>query len=436
MTHPQSPNAHEPLHAPIAAPPPAGLPAEPAPRRGAIPLVIGGAVFGVLLVGGALIYRAEAQTNKVALASAPKPVTVTTAKSGTYRPSRVYVGTLEPWVMANIGPQLVSAYVSTVLVRPGAVVKQGEVLATLDCRNANAATQAVAAQARAVDARLKAIADESARYNGLLDGGFVAQNEAEQKQAQRSAEEAELNATRAKLAGKSLEVNDCVLRAPFDGEVATRTTDPGAFVHPGTAIVSVVDRSTIRLSADAPEVDFDAIAPGTPVKIHVLANGHEATAAITRRAPSADPSTRTVHFEIDITDPKRVIPVNTTAEVHIDVGKPVSATEVPLFAASIRGTKATLFVVENGVAHSKTVPVKGETGGSLFVDGLPAGVKIVTEGRALLQDGDRVTAKEEAAAAPAAALPAEGVPAATTTPAASSAPTAPTMHAHLKETHP
>ena len=32
----------------------------------------------------------------------------------------------------------------------------------------------------------------------------------------------------------TLEVNDCVLRAPFDGEIAARSVDPGAFVRPGT----------------------------------------------------------------------------------------------------------------------------------------------------------------------------------------------------------
>lgn len=380
--------------------------AVPAQKGGrAVPLVIGGAVVAILVAGGLLIHHAESATNKVALASMPKPVTVTAAKSASYRPSRTYVGTLEPWVMANVGPQLVSAYVSTVLVRPGAVVKQGDVLATLDCRNANAATQAVAAQARAVDARLKAIADESARYTGLLDGGFVAPNEAEQKVAQRAAEEAELNETKAKLAGKSLEANDCVLRAPFDGEVATRSTDPGAFVHPGNTIVSVVDRSTIRLTADAPEMDFLAVAPSARVTVHVLANGADTSAVIARRAPSADPSTRTVHFEIDLPDPNRLIPVNTTAEIHIDVGEPVPATEIPLFAAQVRGKKATVFVVEGDVAHAKTVPVKGESGGSLFVDGIRAGERIVTEGRALLQDGDRVTAKDDAEISGAAVAP-------------------------------
>ena len=41
--------------------------------------------------------------------------------------------------------------------------------------------------------------------------------------------------------------------------------------------------------------------------------------------------------------------------------------------------------------------VKGERGGTLFVDPLlKAGAHVVTEGRALLKDGDRIEAKLEA----------------------------------------
>jgi RND family efflux transporter MFP subunit len=360
-----------------------------------VPLMISAGVASILVLGGAMIWRAESKTNNVALASSPKPVTVVSAKSSTYRPSRTYIGTLEPWVQASVGPQLASGYVDTVLVRPGAAVKRGEILATLDCRNASASQQAVASQARAIDAMQKALANESARTQNLLDGGYVSPNEAEQKSAQSAAELAQLEATKAKLASTALEVNDCVLRAPFEGEISRRTIDPGAFVRPGMAIVSVVDRTTVRMTADAPESDFDVVAPGTAVSLHILATNKDISATVTRRAPAADPGTRTVHFEIDVPDPKRQIPVGTTGEVHFEVGEPQAASEVPLHAATLRGSKATLFVVEGDAAHSKTVAVKGEAAGRLFLEtALAPGTAVVTEGRALLEDGDRVVAKQ------------------------------------------
>jgi RND family efflux transporter MFP subunit len=367
--------------------------------RSKIPLGIAAGVAGLLVMGGFMVWRAESRTNKVALSSRPKPVTVVRAKAATFRPSRTYVGTLQPWVQASIGPQLVSAFVDTVLVRPGAVVKHGDVLATLDCRDASASTKAIAARARAIDTHQQAIAHEAARTSGLLDGGFVSPNEAEQKTSESASEQAQLEAEKANLARSSLQVGDCVLRAPFAGEVAQRFIDPGAFVRPGSSIVTVIDRGTIRMTADAPEIDFDLIPPGTKVMVHVYATNRDVTAAITRRAPSADPATRTVHFEIDIPDSTRGIPVGTTGEVRIEVGKPVPATEVPLYAAIIRGEKANVFAVDEGVARQQTVAVEGEAGGSLFLDtALAPGTLVVTEGRALLEDGDRIEAKEVAEA--------------------------------------
>jgi len=367
----------------------------PHAKRSRLPLAIGAGVALVLLLGGLMVWRADARTNKVALAAHPKQVTVVRAKAALYRATRTYVGTLQPWIAANVGPQLVSAYVDTVLVRPGATVKKGDVLATLDCREASAATKAIAARARALDARQQAVEHESTRTQGLLNGGFVSPNEAEQKSAQSTSEAAQVEAERANLARSSLQVNDCIMRAPFAGEVAQRLIDPGAFARPGSTIVTVVDRDTVRMTADAPETDFEAVAAGTKVTIHLYATNRDLPGTITRRSPAADPSTRTVHFEVDLADPNRAIPVGTTGEVQIEVGTPAPATEVPLYAANVRGHKATVFVVDHSEAHARTVPVAGEAGGSLFLDpALPPDALIVAEGRALLEDGDAVDAHE------------------------------------------
>jgi membrane fusion protein, multidrug efflux system len=331
------------------------------------------------------------------MSAAPKPVTVVSAQDVKFRASRSYVGTLRPWIEAQVGPQFISAYVDTVLVRPGAVVKRGEVLATLDCRNASASSQAVAAEARAIDARQKAFADEAARVKTLLDGGFVSPNEAEQKEAQTTAEQAQLASERAKLAGTSLEVSDCILRSPFDGEVATRAIDPGAFVRPGTSIVSVVDRSTVRMTFDVPEEDFETVGTGTPLSVRVLATGQAFDGSISRRSPSADPDTRTVHVEVDMPDSERRIPVNTTGEARLEVGQPQPASAIPLDSASISGSKAVVLVADKGVAHKATYKVLGERGGTLYLDtALAPGTLVVTEGRAALADGDPVTPKSVA----------------------------------------
>jgi RND family efflux transporter MFP subunit len=365
------------------------------PRR-RVPLVIGGLTFAAIALGALLVSRASGDVNQVALASLPKGVTVVAARAARYRPSRRYVGTIQPWLEARVGPQLISAYVDTVLVRPGDVVRKGQVLATLDCRNASASSKAVAMQARAIQTEQEALAHEAARVAALKEGGFASANEIENREASSASKQAALMETQAKMQRASLEVSDCVLRAPFAGEVSARLVDPGAFVRPGTEVVTVVDRNTVRVAGEVPEGDFAVVAPGTPVRVHALATDRRLAAKIARRSPAADPATRTIHVEIDVPDPERTLPVATTAELEVDVGTPAEVIELPLVAASVRGAKATVFVVDGGLARKEVHGVVGERGGSVFLEPeLRAGSHVVTEGRAGLASGDHVEAKLE-----------------------------------------
>lgn len=360
-----------------------------------IPLFIG---MGVVLISvgiGALFLRSRSEVNKVALSEQPKGVTTVEVRAAQYRPTRRYVGTVAPWLEARIGPQFTAAYVDTVLVRPGDVAEKGQVLATLDCKSASAQSKAMQMQARALAATQEAVTKEAGRLSGLLEGGYVSPNEVERRTAESTSKQAELLAANARMVRASLEVDDCVLRAPFSGEIADRLLDPGGFARPGAPILTVVDREKVRVLIDVPETDFAVVAVGTPVQLRLLAVGSELAGTIARRAPAADPATRTIHAEVDLADSQRRIPVGTTSELTIAVGAPVPAAEIPLRAAAVRGESATVFVVREGVAHKLKLAVLGELGGSLYVSPeLKAGTRIVIEGRALLKDGDRVATEE------------------------------------------
>lgn len=382
-----------------------------------VPFFLGGGVLLVLALGGVLFAEARSRENDIPLASEPKGVTVVAAKSATYRPEERFVGTVEAWNAARIGPQMVSAYVGTVLVRPGDAVKRGDVLATLDCKAASAQSMVIAAQARGVEQRQKAAASEAARLSQLSQGGFVSANELEQRQSQVASNLAQLDALRAQMAGKSLEVNDCTLRAPFDGEVGDRFVDPGAFVKPGSTVVTLVDRRLLRVIADVPEIAVAAVAKDTPVRIHMLSSGVDVEGRVARRSPSADPVSRTVHFEVDLDPNTAAAPVGTTAELRVEVGVAREAIEIPLNAAKVRGKNASLFVVDHGIAKATSADVLGERGGSLFLaKTLPAGALVVKEGRAKLIDGDKVEAKLQSDAPAAPSVPAAPAPSAGATP--------------------
>lgn len=359
-----------------------------------IPIIIVSGAALVVVLGILLVAHATANVNRVALSSLPVGVTAVEAHRTQYTPARKYVGTLLPWVEAKIGPQLISAYVGSVLVRPGDRVRRGQIIGTLDCRNASATSKAVSMQAQALQAQQGALAHEAARIAELQHGGFASENEIEKKQAESASKQAELMSTRARMQRASLEVDDCVLRAPFDGEVSERTMDPGAYAHPGQSIATIIDRTTIRVGADVPEQDFDLVRPRVDVDIHVLASGQRVNGAVARRSPAADASTRTVHFEVDLPDAERRFPVGTTAELTVSSGSPQPAVELPLASATVKGGRATLFLAEHDRPRKVVVGVLGERAGRLFVEpSLPAGALVIVEGRALLKESDHLLVK-------------------------------------------
>jgi RND family efflux transporter MFP subunit len=229
----------------------------------------------------------------------------------------------------------------------------------------------------------------------IASGGFASANEVEQLRARASAEKADIEGARANYATKQMEVNDCILRAPFDGDVVARFVDPGAYVRPGEPVLAVADRNTMIIVADAPESDFTAVAPDTVVEIGIEAVGAKFRAPISRRTPMADPGTRTVRFEIDVDRGAEQLPVGATARLAIPVGKPAKAAQLPIQAATLREHRASVFVVENGVAHERQLAVVGQSAGQLYVDPSLAGAHVVLEGRSLLADGDKVQAAQE-----------------------------------------
>lgn len=128
------------------------------------------------------------------------------------------------------------------LVRPGDVAQKGQVLATLDCKSASAQSKAMQRQARALSATQEAISREAGRMSGLLAGGYVSPDEVERRTGDSASKQAELLAANARLVRASLEVDDCVLRAPFAGEVGERLLDAGGFARPGAPLRSAAIR--------------------------------------------------------------------------------------------------------------------------------------------------------------------------------------------------
>jgi len=383
-------------------PPPEELENLPAPRRGLpLPWLIAAGTALILLAGTALAIHAGRGQNRTALAQAPKLVGTIPVQEAVYRAQHRYVGTLLAWEESKLGPQFLSGYVTEVRVRPGAVVRRGEPLAIIEPERARAQNVASQAQAQAIQAKLSALARESERIQGLEKKGIVSENEAENKLAEVLSEKAKLQAAQAQTAGTDVEYQDSVQRAPFDGEIAERYLDPGAFVKPGSFILSVVNRTRIRCVADAPEGDHPFLTVGRTVHLDLLADGRQLEARISRVSPAADPATRTIHFELDLDNADRSLPVGTTAEMLILETGGRKVLTLPSSAARVEGTRATVFVLDGDRVRKKVLQFLGEREGQLYLSpDLPVGAQVVLDGRAQLEDGDQVAASPARTTAP------------------------------------
>jgi RND family efflux transporter MFP subunit len=204
------------------------------------------------LVGGALWLLFLREPRPVAAELAvPQPVAA--AASETNAPANTtWLGVIVAGQDADLGAEL-AGQVAAVFVEPGARVRKGEpilqlsalsVLGTAGMARAQYAQDRSAEEAAELaleSARDKA--DRMAKASSAYSTGDVLAARADARKAE--AELAKLRAKsaleRASLQREIARAETQVLRAPFDGVVASRSVDPGDFVTGGVPLARVVD---------------------------------------------------------------------------------------------------------------------------------------------------------------------------------------------------
>jgi membrane fusion protein (multidrug efflux system) len=88
-------------------------------------------------------------------------------------------------------------------------------------------------------------------------------------QGTRKQRAADLDATKATLAGVKLKLGYTRITAPFDGVVGERQVQPGDYVNIGTNLINVVPLPKVYVIANYKETQLTHVAPGQPVEITV-----------------------------------------------------------------------------------------------------------------------------------------------------------------------
>jgi multidrug resistance efflux pump len=149
--------------------------------------------------------------------------------------------------------------------------------AGLDSANAQK-LGSVAAVAQAEAALIEARAGLIISENGVreaessLAASIAALTEAEATLGVPGEDNVRVRAAKASLANAELNLERTVVRAPTSGWVTNLFLQPGQFAQPGVAMISLVDRDSLRVSAFFKETQLFHIKPGDRVTITQMGN--------------------------------------------------------------------------------------------------------------------------------------------------------------------
>jgi membrane fusion protein, heavy metal efflux system len=334
------------------------------------------------------------------------PFATAFAEAGTLVESIQVAGTVEtpPGGSAEVGAAVAGRLVapSAGLPRPGAVVKKGQLLASLvpapaSPEGAARATLAVTeAEARAAAAR---IALE--RAERLIRDQAISQRELEDARREvgvaeetvRSARQAAALYSGASGGGSA---GSWRLVAPIAGVLTAVDARPGAQVSPGEVLFRIVDDGEMWIRARVPEqeaarlrTDHDAryqvagLDTWKPIRI----TGETATASVVTVGRTVDPTSRTVDVIYALSDPDPALRVGGLVQVSLPAGEEITGVVVPTAAVLHDEGREIVYVQVDGEHFEERGVLTGARSGDRVAlrRGVEAGERVVTRGAHLVR---------------------------------------------------
>ncbi len=355
-------------------------PRPPSPVRFVRWALLGGAVATVVVVGLRLTSPVEVQ----AVALSRQDIVQTLAVVGRVRvPSRVGLGAT------------VTGTADEVRVREGDRVRAGDVLVTLDDREARAALlQAEASLAEIAAGSAEAVeqAEREAgqaqrdleRIRAVRQAGGLTQQQLEQAEQRAADAGSRLESLRAQASGASgagepaavararaeLEAARARLAltritARADGVILTRAVEPGDAVSPGRVLLEMAIDGPVQLVVFPGEENLDQLKLGavaTATSDAFPDRTFEATVALI--APAVDPTQGTVEVRLTVSDVPDYIRPEMTVSVNIEAGRRVGASVLPEDAMQGLGTaQPWVGVIRDGRLSRQDVGVGLRAGG-------------------------------------------------------------------------
>lgn len=239
------------------------------------------ALFCVAILLIMLIFNTEPEASREgATKRGPMLVQTQTVTQGTYTPHIRAMGIVTATEQLQLKAQ-VAGQIATISpqFKPGAQVKQGEMLALIDDADFQLQIQqsesALVQAKAALDIEMGERAVAEKEYQRLGQQLNAMQKSLVLREPQRASAQASFDAAKAQLAQAELNLKRTVIEAPFNAKILKRLTSTGALVNSSTELATLVATDTFWIEASVPSsalAYFDATNNNSQLNVKIIDN--------------------------------------------------------------------------------------------------------------------------------------------------------------------
>jgi RND family efflux transporter MFP subunit len=328
------------------------------------------------------------------------PVKVMAVKRQKISEKLYYTGLIEAREKMVITPE-VGGKIAKIYIEEGERVWKDDILAELDTRTARLQLQQAEAGLAVAKANFNDAQRNRERMERLRKENAVSEQQYEKVTLVFESAEAQLKQAQAvlDLAGHNLNVS--IMKAPFDGVIASKNAEVGDVINPMTGggfstnsgVLTLVDFSVVKIHIQVSHEDVVRIKKGQKANLIVKAFPEKVfPGRISVVNMAADPLSKKFDVEVQVQNPDLLLRPNIFGEVVLEISTHEDALVIPQNSV-IEGSY--VFIADQNKAARKKIVIGLQNTNFLEVlRGLEEGELVIVEGNYGLEDGATIEVSE------------------------------------------
>jgi RND family efflux transporter MFP subunit len=262
--------------------------------RGALEIGLGGAVLvlAVVWLSGGCGERIGPDDAVDAAHGGPTPEHIVEVEGADTLQLVPASGTISSSRHTTISAKIL-ARIESIPVAAGDVVREGDVVVTLDSRDLQARLEAAREQVASAQASVELARSERTRIEGLFAKQIASQRQLDRARTAFTVATAEHERAVRQATNAEVGLSHSEIRAPVGGRVVDRLAEAGDTATPGMALLRIYDPGAMRLEAPVRESLATRLSPGESVLVRVEALDLELDGEIDEIVAAAEPGART-----------------------------------------------------------------------------------------------------------------------------------------------